>query len=110
MFEKHGRNVYLAEEINKTVDRDIELVRFYNEDMSDGKWKYMMSSKHVNFKHWNDEDSEYPKPVIRKLSSAEQRAKVIIERSESSTMASALFPRWTLTIPHQRKSMCLRHP
>ena len=72
---------YLAEEINKTVDRDIELVRYYNEDMSGGKWKYMMSSKHVNFQHWNDEGSEYPKPVIKKLASAEQRASVIIERS-----------------------------
>ena len=73
---------YLAEEINKTVDRDIELVRFYNEEMSGGKWKYMMSSKHVNFQHWNDEDSEYPKPVIKPFASAEERAWVIIERSE----------------------------
>ena len=73
---------YLAEEINKTVDRDIELVRFYNEEMSGGKWKYMMSSKHVNFQHWNDEGSEYPKPVIKPFASAEERAWVIIERSE----------------------------
>ena len=71
---------YLAEEINKTVARDIELVRFYNEDMSNGKWKYMMSSKHVDFQHWNDEDSKYPSPVVKKLASAEQRAKVVIER------------------------------
>ncbi len=72
---------YLAEEINKTVEKDIELVRFYNEDMSGGKWKYMMSSKHVNFQHWNDEDSEYPKPVIKKTVSSEKHAEVIIERS-----------------------------
>ena len=30
---------YLSAEIRKTIDLDKELVRFYNEDMSGGKWK-----------------------------------------------------------------------
>jgi hypothetical protein len=72
---------YLAREILLTVDRDKELVRFYNEDMSGGKWKYMMSSKHVDFKHWNDEDSEYPAPVMGSYTEGAPRAEVIIGRS-----------------------------
>ena len=72
---------YLAGEISRTIERDMELVRFYNEDMSDGKWKYMMSSKHVDFKHWNDEESDYPHPEMKDYSSAEPRADVIIGRS-----------------------------
>ncbi|MCR5328324.1 MAG: glycosyl hydrolase 115 family protein [Saccharofermentans sp.] len=86
---------YFAEEINKTVDRDIELVRFYNEEMSGGKWKYMMSSKHVNFQHWNDEGSEYPKPVIKPFASAEERAWVIIERSEKFFDGECMLPDMT---------------
>lgn len=71
---------YLAGEIRKTVELDKELVRFYNEDMSEGKWKYMMSSKHVNFRNWNDEGSEYPDPEIRSFSDSAPCAKVVIER------------------------------
>ena len=53
----------IADLLQKTIDRDIELVRQYNEDMSGGKWKGMMSSKHVDFVNWNDEGSKYPEPV-----------------------------------------------
>ena len=50
----------IAEKLKQTIDNDIELVRRYNEDMAGGKWRHMMSSKHVNFINWNDEGSEYP--------------------------------------------------
>lgn len=71
---------YLAEEIMKTIECDAELVRFYNEDMSHGKWKYMMSSKHVDFKNWNDEGSAYPEPVVRTFRDSDPSAEVVIER------------------------------
>ena len=83
---------YLADEINKTVARDIELVRFYNEDMSGGKWKYMMSSKHVDFQHWNDEDSKYPLPVRKSVVSSAPRASVIIERSSCYSNGECELP------------------
>ena len=50
----------IGSELVKTIDNDIELVRRYNEDMAGGKWRHMMSSKHVNFIRWNDEGSAYP--------------------------------------------------
>ncbi len=50
----------IKDEIDQCIELDKELVRLYNEEMSGGKWRGMMSSKHVDFKHWNDEDSAYP--------------------------------------------------
>lgn len=50
----------IKDEIDNCIASDKELVRLYNEEMSGGKWRGMMSSKHVDFKHWNDEDSAYP--------------------------------------------------
>lgn len=55
---------HIAKLLEETIERDKELVRQYNEDMSGGKWKGMMSSKHVDFVNWNDEGSKYPVPVI----------------------------------------------
>lgn len=54
---------YAGDLVRKTIVKDKELVRQYNEDMKGGKWKGIMSSKHVNFVNWNDEGSEYPEPV-----------------------------------------------
>ena len=51
---------HFANLLDQTIERDKELVRQYNEEMSGGKWRGMMSSKHVNFVNWNDEGSEYP--------------------------------------------------
>lgn len=50
----------IKDAVDQTIALDKELVRCYNEEMSNGKWRGMMSSKHVDFKHWNDEDSVYP--------------------------------------------------
>ena len=58
---------YVGDMLKKTIEKDKELVRQYNEDMSGGKWKGMMSSKHVDFVNWNDEGSEYPEPVYLKF-------------------------------------------
>ena len=58
---------YVGDLLQKTIEKDQELVRQYNEEMSGGKWKGMMSSKHVDFVNWNDEGSKYPEPVYLKL-------------------------------------------
>lgn len=83
---------HLAREIYKTIDLDKELVRAYNDDMSGGKWKYMMSSKHVDFKHWNDEDSEYPAPAFGSFTEGTPRAEVIIGRSSRIYDGVCLLP------------------
>ncbi len=52
----------LREKILACITEDRELTRRYNEEMAGGKWRHMMSSKHVSFRNWNDEGSEYPCP------------------------------------------------
>lgn len=52
----------LREKILACIAEDRDLTRRYNEEMSGGKWRHMMSSKHVSFRNWNDEGSEYPSP------------------------------------------------
>lgn len=94
---------YLSAEIRKTIDLDKELVRFYNEDMSGGKWKYMMSSKHVNFQNWNDEGSEYPDPVIRSFRDSESCAKVVIERQKSFYEGECVLPEMDVNDPLARE-------
>lgn len=74
----------LVDKINETIANDIELVRKYNEDMSNGKWMHMMSSKHVDFKHWNDEDSEYPK-VSKKDYPANGKLLISVDRKTPNT-------------------------
>lgn len=57
----------LREKILVCIDEDRELIRRYNEEMAGGKWRHMMSSKHVSFRNWNDEGSEYPSPESLEL-------------------------------------------
>ena len=52
-------NVYasLVEECKK---KDIEMQKYYNEAMSNGKWKGMMSSPHIGYTTWNPDGWTYP--------------------------------------------------
>ena len=63
----------LKDEIDYCVALDKELVKRYNEEMSCGKWRGMMGSKHVDFKHWNDEESCYPAPSYIESQSGEDQ-------------------------------------
>ena len=51
----------LHELVQSCIERDKELVGIYNNDIADGKWHNMMSSKHVDFVNWCDEGSDYPR-------------------------------------------------
>ncbi len=63
IFHKLGSSYAneLSAQVNACIARDKELCRQYNEDMSGGKWRKMMSSKHVAFGNWNGEGSDYPR-------------------------------------------------
>ncbi len=63
IFRKLGSSYAneLSAQVNACIARDKELVRAYNEDMANGKWNKMMSSKHVAFFNWNGEGSDYPR-------------------------------------------------
>lgn len=52
-----------AKRVGKCIEYDEQLTEYYNKKMSDGKWDRMMSSAHIGFTHWNDEDWQYPATV-----------------------------------------------
>src|SRR5690606_20116892 len=43
---------------------DQELERYYNETMSSGKWRGMMSSPHVGYVNWNADGWHYPEVTV----------------------------------------------
>lgn len=49
--------ISLVEECKK---KDIEMQKYYNENMSDGKWKGMMSSPHIGYTQWAPDSWTYP--------------------------------------------------
>lgn len=46
--------------VEECVKRDKELTSYYNNTMSNGKWKGMMSSPHVGYVAWNSDGWSYP--------------------------------------------------
>jgi len=49
-----------AEAVADAIAFDKSLTNYYNNKLSNGKWKGMMSSKHIGFQSWNDERWFYP--------------------------------------------------
>ncbi len=79
----------IRERILSCVVTDKELVRRYNEEMSGGKWRHEMSSKHVNFQAWNDEGSEYPAPVELPETTGDGELLVVVEGRDPITEGEA---------------------
>lgn len=52
-------NIYAAY-VDECVEYDKELTDYYNNTMSGGKWKKMMSSPHVGFVTWDSKGWSYP--------------------------------------------------
>ena len=61
-----------AELVKKCKAYDEELTKYYNEGMTKGKWKGMMSSAHIGFTAWNDEGWKYPEIIETEAEKPEQ--------------------------------------
>lgn len=51
---------YYAALVEEAIAKDIQMQEYYNNQLSNGKWKGMMSSAHIGYVHWNDEGWQYP--------------------------------------------------
>ncbi len=49
-----------ADKTEQAFARDAELCRAYNEDMAGGKWRGMMTQKHIGYTSWHD---NFPKDI-----------------------------------------------
>ena len=61
-------NIY-AGLVEQCVEYDKELTDYYNNDMTGGKWKKMMSSPHVGFVNWSSDGWKYPEGTNAELPS-----------------------------------------
>ena len=50
--------------VEEAIAKDKELMRHYNEEMSGGKWKKMMSQTHLGYVAWNAENAAPPTPMV----------------------------------------------
>ena len=59
---------FWADKVEETFARDKELCNDYNNVMSNGKWKGMMTQKHIGYRMWND---NFPRDIMPKVSRIE---------------------------------------
>ena len=84
-----------AEKVKNCISYDEELTNYYNNEMSQGKWKGMMMSAHVCFEHWNDEGWHYPETVDVEVSE-EQKILVLAEGGDAFAGAGTVsLPEFT---------------
>ena len=60
-------NIYY-ELVEECKAKDIKMQKYYNETMSDGKWKGMMSSPHIGYRQWEPDSWTYPETCKLHLS------------------------------------------
>jgi hypothetical protein len=63
-----------AGKVERAFKRDAELCREYNEDMAGGKWKGMMTQKHIGYTTWNDNFPQDKLPGIFRIKEDENTA------------------------------------
>lgn len=86
-----------AKKVADCIAYDEELTKYYNEGMADGKWKGMMSSAHIGFTHWNDEDWQYPQTVDVQVSD-EDTLRVLAANGDSFVSEGTIsLPEFTNT-------------
>ncbi|SHG39920.1 glycosyl hydrolase 115 family protein [Dysgonomonas macrotermitis] len=61
-----------ADKVEETFKRDAKLCREYNETMSNGKWKGMMTQKKIGYTSWNDNFPKDTMPEIFRIENPEK--------------------------------------
>lgn len=86
-----------AKKVKDCIAYDEELTNYYNKEMADGKWKGMMSSAHIGFTRWNDEDWKYPETVEAQPAEEDQLLVLAAERDAFVKEGSVSLPEFTST-------------
>lgn len=63
---------YWADKVEKAFKRDSELSYDYNNIMSGGKWKGMMTQKHIGYTTWNDNFAADKLPEVFRIANPEK--------------------------------------
>lgn len=70
--ENNPRANYWADKVEEAFERDKALNYDYNNVMSDGKWKNMMSQKKIGYTSWNDNFPADRLPRINRIENPEE--------------------------------------
>jgi hypothetical protein len=70
--ENNPKANYWADKVEETFKRDSVLSHDYNNVMSDGKWKNMMSQKKIGYTSWNDNFPADKLPEIHRIKNPEE--------------------------------------
>jgi hypothetical protein len=57
-YQKQGRSAtnLMAEKVKELFKKDAEITDYYNNILSDGKWKHMMDQTHIGYTYWQQPD------------------------------------------------------
>lgn len=87
----------LVELIAACQREDEALIRCYNEEMADGKWNKMMSSKHIHFVNWNEEGSGCPPVQTLNLPQSGEIIVLVGGETEAVSGGNVFLPLFTST-------------
>ena len=104
-----------ADRVEQTFKRDAALADDYNNVMSGGKWKHMMSQKHIGYKTWNDDFKEDTLPEVFRMDAAQANREggyvftakdgmVAMEAEHYFSKQDAVDAKWT-TIPYMGRTL-----
>lgn len=87
-------NLY-AELVEECKVKDIEMQAYYNDNMSNGKWKGMMSSPHIGYMEWSPDSWTYPE--VFKISLKDGSAMIVDVQGteEAYCYGTAVLPAFT---------------
>ncbi|WP_291856936.1 glycosyl hydrolase 115 family protein [Marinilabilia sp.] len=112
--ENNPRANFWADKVEKAFERDKALSYDYNNVMSDGKWKNMMSQKKIGYTSWNDNFPADQLPEIHRIENPEEAVGnyiftskndfISIEAPHYYELKDAEKAEWTV-IPHVGRTL-----
>ncbi len=71
---------HFADLVQECMEADRNMQKYYNEDMSGGKWKGIMSSPHIGYTQWSPEGWKYP--TVKRIT-PKKRSHMIVDAEGS---------------------------
>lgn len=87
-------NTYDAK-VKEGIELDEKYTKYYNEEMCDGKWKGMMSSKHACFVAWNEEGWHFPETQTVEVPQVAQMLVHAENADHFATVGEIILPEFT---------------
>ena len=101
-----------ADRVAQAFRRDSLLCAAYNNDISGGKWRGMMTQKHIGYRSWNDDFPRDMMPATRRVDNAAQggytfqmeQGRVVMEAEHYHQAQDAAAAQWTV-IPDMGRTL-----